>query len=533
MKFFIVDNELLHLTRLQSLLKSCCPAAAIWPPDEKVFSSWKEVSEKLASETSAEDLIVILDLGLESENMPSVRAGVEQAYGLRSLRTHAVFVAYTQWPDAAETCPHYSEVFNALIDKQRLMGYDTIEQQQLYIKQMISRGIRVKHDAKPEFTRKDSLGLRLAAAAFGEQIFDFLVQEVAESWKEVEISALTSGHSGAFILSISGIRQGGAQRLIVKCARNAALIRPDIQVGDFLAELGPLAEILAPLEQQLHPFPDKVGFYYRQAEIKGETILELLRSHPWDEKTKQTLDALLSVEIRCYSRLSNEPFGSEEPARIFPLSVIDRGRALDSIEFLGDLGHLLREKAQWPSMLPEPAPLCKAMSTVIETWDSIVGGEKELLCVGQHGDLNPGNVLVPAVGKVLLIDLARRGRWPVGYDISRLATMLRIRLTGATRGGDWIENRLSDWFSDEFASVDRDVHAPSGLCPAADYCDQMFRIYLQSRAPTQRDHIIRGYKLAALWDLIKVISYADLSPFKRLWAFGSCWRLARNLGFVQ
>ncbi len=436
--FFIADNERVHLASLQRLVRAVFPEEGLWPVDAATFKSWKAVADELAVRTQDDErLVIILDLGLESEEMPSVRAGVEQAFGIRSFRQNATIIAYTQWPELAEMQAHYSEAFDGLIDKQRLNGFDTFDEQQIYIRQIVSSVTRRKRGFKPTYTLTDSVGMRFAIAAFGEQVFDFLVQEIAPNWEHVRFAALTSGNSGAFLLSVSGTLQGGAQRIIVKCARDAELIRPDIRVRDFLAELGPLAEALAPTEHELHPLPRNLGHYYRQAEIQGEPLLAQLAGRSWDADAQRCLDGILSIEIRCYDRPSGEPFARIRPEKRFPLTPVDRGRASNSLKFLNDVGGAIQGLGQWPSTIESISEITDGVSSMLSQWDSILTSEEDLLGVGQHGDLNPGNVLVPTPGKIVLIDFARRGRWPVGYDIARLATG-----TSNSPNGSYCEQRL-------------------------------------------------------------------------------------------
>jgi len=380
---------------------------------------------------------------------------------------------------------------------------------------------------------KDSLGLRLAAATFGQGVLDALVGEVADGWGTVEIEALTSGHSGAFLLAISGQRQGDAQRMIVKCARDREVIEDETRrVRSSLGELGPLAEVLAPTDQQLHLLPDNRGYYYRQAEITGESLLSTLQHMTWGLEAERCLAAIMDLEGRCYSRGSGRPFGRLRPIERFLLSPIDAGRAQQSLSFLVDAGGTLEEMGEWPAGHPTAREVSAEVSWIIEHWEDLLSRQGDLLSVAQHGDMNPGNVLVPALGRVVLIDFSRLGIWPVGYDVARLAAILRIRLTDHAGQRDWVQNRLQYWMREDFCPIDNANDPSAAVCPAAAYCDQRFRVFVETRDPAERESMVRGYRLGTLWDLIKVLSYGDLSPFKRLWVLINCWRLGRSLKFV-
>lgn len=534
MEFFIADNDRPQLTALKRLLERAYAGSVIWPSLDKTFTSWHDVAEEMEAHTrDKDDLVVVLDLALESESMASVRTGVEQAFQMRSLRPKGVFVAYTQWPEFAEGLPHYKETFDGLIDKQMMHGYESMEQQQSYVRRIVSGAIRKRAGGAPAYVLKDSLGLRLAAATFGQGVLDALVEEVADGWETVEITALTSGHSGAFLLAISGQRQGGAQRIIVKCARDREVIEDETRrVRSALGELGPLAEVLAPIDQQLHLLSDNRGYYYRQAEITGESLLSTLQRTTWRPEAESCLAAIMDLEGRCYSRGSGRPFGRLRPIERFLLSPIDAGRAQQSLSFLVDAGGTLVEMGEWPEGYPTAREVSAEVSWIIEHWKDLLGRQDDLLSVGQHGDMNPGNVLVPAPDRVVLIDFSRLGTWPVGYDVARLAAILRIRLTDQAGQRDWVQNRLQYWMREDFCSIDNANDPSAAVCPAATYCDQRFRVFVETRDPSEREPMGRGYRLGTLWDLIKVLSYGDLSPFKRLWVLINCWRLGRLLKFV-
>lgn len=293
-----------------------------------------------------------------------------------------------------------------------------------------------------------------------------------------------------------------------------------------------MAGVLAQIDQKLHQLPGRLGYYYLQAKIEGDTLLSILSQKPWNADAQKILDVILTLETRCYDRPASEPFTRVKPIEKFALSRDDLGRASQSIEFLGNVGSCAEELGQWPSGVPSARTIAETMSEVLHKWKSLLSSEDDLLCVGQHGDLNPSNILVPVPGSVVLIDRSRLGHRPVGYDIARLAVLLRIRLTDHDKHRDWAENRLRVWAKEEFCSLEAEQDTASSVCPWATYCDQRFRAFLQKRPPNERQSMARGYRLGTLWDLTKVLSYADLPPFKRLWALVECWRLSDSLGFT-
>jgi hypothetical protein len=534
MRFFVVDNEVTHLTRVQQALRTAFPVATVDPQGARVFTQWSAVTEELQGiGADSEGLIIILDLGVEAEDMLSLGSGVEHCFALKSLRPDAIFLSYTQWPDLAETQAHYRETFDGGLDKQRLMGYETVDQQVNYVRRVVSRALRSRFGTKVLYRLKDSFGLRLAVSALGEDVFDALVQEVAADWSSVEVAALTSGHSGAFVIKLSGALDGNAQRLVLKCARDSAVIEAEMnRVGEYLAELGPLAEALAPFEQHARMLPNDAGYYYRQAEIDGESLLTVLKGLEWNQDALAIVENIVSLELRAYRAITEIEAAVIRPHERFVLTPIDRGRAVESLAFLREVGDWVSEAGQWSDAC-SPSEMAHALQELIEDWEEILKKQKALPAVAQHGDLNPGNVLVTSANRVMLIDFSRIGRWPIGYDISRLATMLRLRLTDCANSRDWAQNRLKDWIKDEFCLVDPTKPVVETGCPASAYCDKQFREFISGCNPTVHSDLVRGYKMGAVWDLIKVLSYSDLSPFKRVWAFSACWRLSFALSLLH
>ncbi len=528
---FIADNVVEDLSNLRFLLNKLFPNECIWPQNERPYTDWDDVSRELSANTkNNKDLLVFLDLGLESLHMSSATSGVERASLLRTLRDSAVFLAYTQFGNRVKGEHHYRETFDGLIDKQKLRSLDTINEQLNYLKQEIFTARSSKYGIRTDYEFVDSLGLRLAAAAFGNQVFDLLIHEVAHDWNEIKVTALTSGHSGAFLLEISGKHNGGARRLIVKCSRDKETIEGEItRASETLAELGPLAEVMGQINQKLQHLPGEIGYYYQQAAIQGESLESILTHSSWSDHAKQSLDGILELELKCYNRSSTEPYAKLEPLKQFSLSPVDMGRARQSLKFLSEAGTCCENLRLWPDGIPSAVQVAEDIANAIGRWDDLMNEQGELLAVGQHGDLNLGNVLVPTPGKVVLIDFSRLGTWPVGYDIGRLAIMLRIRLTDHVHNQDWIENRLKVWATDRFGQVDLEQNPDNSVCPSATYVEQRFRSFLDMRPVEERVILVRGYQMGILWDLIKVLSYGDLSPFKRIWAMIECWRLVQEL----
>ncbi len=539
MDFFVVDDEEPDLSLAKDLLHAVYPDATIKPEPDRTYSKWAKAWSAIRSNTDdAPSQVILLDLAIESKDRANVASGISQSSSLRALRPLAVFVAYTNFGTMARVEARFQQIFDGLLDKQRLESYDDRDEQKAYVRRIIDSAVR-KRTGSPErdlenVVLEDSLGLRLFRAAFGDDVFPELVQAIAEDGDDVRIRALTSGHSGAFILAMSWQGETGQQRVVIKVARDEKVIGAETTAcRKYLSRLGPIGGVLAVVDAQPRNLQTCTGVYYLQAHVHGQPLLRELQENDWTERARRYLDGIVSLELSCYQLARETQYGKLKPRERFPLTLVDRGRAQVSIGFLHKLGRVLSDRGQWPSGIEDPEAMGTSVLDVVTRWDQHMEDEDDLLCVAQHGDLNPGNVMVTAPGNVVLIDLARLGMWPVGYDLCRLATMLRLRLTDHESGQDWVVNGLDRWCQERFCQIGNGGEVGSSLSPQALFCDQQFDDFVRSGSAEERAVLVRGYLLGAFWDLTKVLSYEDLSPFKRIWAMVAHWRLGRRLGYVR
>ena len=187
------------------------------------------------------------------------------------------------------------------------------------------------------------------------------------------------------------------------------------------------------------------------------------------------------------------------------------------------LGSALVARGLWPPILPAPAQLAESVVQCAKAWargDHSVSGIQTLV---QHGDLNPTNIMVRGANDFSLIDPARLGPWPIGYDLSRLALILRLRLMHRRLQEEWFADHFRGWIDEPVANdgVDRDLE--KSVCAEACYCDQELWKWAKTLSMPHAAAVTKSYQLGTLWDLFKVVSYQDISGFKRVWALAECW----------
>jgi hypothetical protein len=212
----------------------------------------------------------------------------------------------------------------------------------------------------------------------------------------------------------------------------------------------------------------------------------------------------------------------------FTLSPVDVGRLESSAEFIAELGDVLVRDALWPDDIPAPRKMSEDVVLLAQRWSTDEITDVCLAEAVQHGDLNPGNVMIDSDGVPVLIDFQRLGRWPLGYDLARLSGLLRIRVTDAASKEDWLPFKLRSWVKDS-EGIGLEANGRVSICSEAHFCEAEFLRYISGLPVKQQTRVRYGFYLGALWDLLKICSYQDISVFKRAWALSMAWRLSRNL----
>jgi Phosphotransferase enzyme family len=543
MQVIIIDNTLEETLRLEGYLTEAFPSASILPKHNSerlpIFNKWSEVQHYLLP-INDDSVIICLDLALESEkvNYSDVKDGLDQGAAIRQLKPDWVIVAYTMHGMRATLSPKYKEAFNGLIDKAILDSYTERDDCVLYVKNAINAAIRKLtlekgQDVFPNNVQIiDSLGMRSFRAVFGDSALAEVIENEASQCNLIRIKALTSGHSGAFLLSIRGrTDEGGPLSLAIKVARDDKTIQDEIDApSKYKHQLGPLNGHLGFFDTKKKQFSSIKGVYYCQALEKGKQLLELLLSNDKDANLK----TLAPITRLCIDVCKSDPpskCGIAPAHEKFKLLPIDISRLETSVDFLSSFGNTLLDHGIWPSSISNPVEISKELIDLAKNWSECVITKVMLKTVLQHGDLNPGNILIRQGedGFPVLIDLSRLGQWPIGYDLSRLALLLRIRLLAASGNSDWLPDGIKNWLYESVTRFDRNYTSNNVLCAEAQYCDDHFRQFCEGLPIQYKRLFMYSYKLGTLWDLIKIISYQDISPFKRIWAFIESWKLKNQL----
>lgn len=503
-------------------------AVVIVPKHDKPCQTWKAASDLIDKASADKELVLVLDLMLKDQGDAVV--GIEQSEIYRHEYPNAILIALTSLGNEVNRHPRREKIFDAVIDKQTSEAKDPEKlRERLYkdIEKARLRRTSIPTPGKPLIRVEDSLGMRLVEAAISADGLRELVEKETEGWSKIAVGALTSGGSGSHLLRLSGEREHQPARLVLKVATDSEILKDE---GDKLeryqAHFNQFGGISSSSTDGIHQVDGRGFFYFRQVSVPGDTLYELIRK---DSKAKasKAFDALLKVLIAQYRDAAKGDPTVEQCFRFRPDHPF---RIADSCARLLPAAKLLYDGGEWPKHLPIPDTVFSGVRELTKQWAILTKKIKVPFWVMQHGDLHSGNVLV-SEGQLRFIDLARFGKWPIGYDISRLATHARIHLPWQEGDRDWIQHDLKAWTKEEFAVLDRS--SARGVCEWAVKADEVFRVFLEKRPEREHEELRRLYQFCALSDLMRILSYANLSHFKRIWTAVAIWQLGSRLGFLH
>jgi aminoglycoside phosphotransferase (APT) family kinase protein len=523
-KFIIFDDEAGEVAKLADYLGAAYP-----PPLSRILhadavSDWRDVEFVISKHADARDVVAFFDLNLSSGSVAEAGAGLEHVREFRAQQKRWTFVSYSRFDPLVGLLTDPDECFDGTISKQELSPMkrpERIAYVKEHVDDAVSRRAAGGRVAPPDATIVDSFGMRVFRATFGDGALNEVLHNEAGDWPTPTVAALTSGHSGAHILRISH----GSESLVLKLAKSFGVIAHEIQaVKANLSRLGAFAGKLAPLDMEKKTLSNG-AVYYRQADVSGESALDRLLKGSTSARASilQRLVRLCVETAGVYSR------GRSAGRPPFSLTPVDRGRFTTSVEFLVTLAKSLARHGALRQTQSKIERVAERALRLVDQWDNNRVVAKKTFLVLQHGDLNPGNVLITSSEDIVLIDLARFEDWPPGYDLSRLALLLRLRLIDRTGHEDWLPYRLSNWQAEHVARFRLPSHT---LCEEARVCDIAFREFVAGARAADRGRLEHGYQLGSLWDLVKVVSYQDASQFKRLWALFELDDLGRLLGAI-
>jgi len=528
MRFYIIDDRENDHTFISAAVRTAFPHATFAVREGTTFVKWTAVADYLRGardEIERDESILLLDMSLgDGDAEAQVDEGIRRAKTLRLEFPDAIIVACTQYDRSVASKVRGSESpFHGVFAKESWRALPDAERP-MYVRTIIeearprSRSLIGALSDRAEID--DSLGVRSFCAAFGDGALDELIVRFADASDNVRIRALTGGLSGAFLFEIKTDGSRGCLSRIVKLARDRELIDNEVKgLATHLPALGQLATVLLPPIGEIRTLPCG-AFYLEQIAVAGEDLLRLVR--------RDTLAGSFAVRkyVALLAACVAEAIGSPGAVRrkrlgdAFRFSSLDLERLRVSAEFLSGFGLRLVDAGLWPEAVTPPEA-AKSLCDLASAWrrNDLAVLSRETPVSAQHGDAHLANVVLTATGQLRLIDIARVGVWPIGYDMSRATVQARLRLLDHVAYADFMPERLPAWMNGFVA--DGDIAA---------LADEFVVAFKQVIVGSEYEReLALAFDVGTTWDLLKIASYGDISPLKRVWAMLSATRLAVSL----
>jgi hypothetical protein len=183
--------------------------------------------------------------------------------------------------------------------------------------------------------------------------------------------------------------------------------------------------------------------------------------------------------------------------------------------------------------LGSPGTFERFRAELVANWAERVTTEFPTLHVShQHGDLNPRNILLTQQG-AKLIDFARFGEWPVGYDLVRLELQLIFRCFETLGARDSMPSFLALGVGLSPFLVDCVADATGLPEPAMSVIKHVNEARLVVGGRHSAAALNKITTMCRCYELIKMCSYQDASVFKRLLFLIFAVRCGREAGLFR
>lgn len=532
-RFAIVDDQPHEVRHIRSLIGACdVGSKVVWPADSRSFTDWRRAWEAIVGlekegwNPASECCVLVLDVALGNDT-DHIKEGIEEISRQLNSEVFSQYVVIIVSHFEGEMRKRLVEQVDHIVDKAMLYS----PQRNLFFQDAVSSAlsrwsVRTKRQnpiafQPAAFRRVDGVAMRRLEASVGPEAIDRLGAAVAGDWKAASVEALNGGYSGAFLLSFS--EESGSRRIVCKASRTPSLIREEVDrtykalTYDFYAShMTPQTELC-----QL-PIEPKVA-YITLASIAGRTLeAEILHAVASGPQAGPRCETVVGELVEIAVRASNVRIDGER--QFTELTQEDVNRFDSSIEYLLRLRQACVDRgilgdAAWNS----PDHIRSFHVDVVHKWNNHRSGWSSIMPAScpQHGDLNPRNVLVGTGGHLSLIDFARFGGWPPGYDLVRLELQLFLRILSRMHEGESFPDDVKDWWSLWHAYC----VAEDNFSFVSSRGDVQMMVRLLSIIQSARHRILAQYDkvtgrtmtyLLRCLDAIKMCSYQDATSFKRL-----------------
>ena len=538
--FVVIDDELENVAVARKLLSQLpWPEVSVWPDTKargKTTNDWENAWDKILRlkdrgwDPDTSCCVLLLDIALRRD-AAAINEGVA---AIKKHRHNVVFqdyvwIAWTKYDDSANA--KLGDDMDAIIPKEHLAG----GLEAARVVQHLEYGLQGAlhkwalrtgrpnpvHGHGKQCRAIDSPAMRRFEAAFGRHAIQGMAAQIVPDWGPSVAEALSGGYSGAFLMRLA--EDGADRQLVCKISRDEKIITDEVDRWKRLMAYQAYEGIVTPISNHERLQGAASVHLLREASVAGPTLEEaLLKLDATRGKRRQpapTALASLRKVVEVSVKACSKPVVDAAAMLRLSSDDIDRfGASLDSLRSIGEqcasLGFL---NARMKRLLPSS----EAFHRVLSHWSDALAEAGLDPCPqsAQHGDLNPRNILVSAKGGAKLIDYARFGSWPVAYDITRLELQLILRLLDRPYANESFPHGLKSWWrlwsalnSEKLGGMRETPGAlTQSLKLIADGQQRIARVvHKQFKNAKQLRSALRCF------DAIKICSYQDATPFKRL-----------------
>lgn len=533
MHYIVIENHLTHLTGILSLLKKIeIPSTNIWPSTpstQGLIKSWEIAAERIQElrqagfDPASKPIMVLLDILLTDEDAGAANLSEFQIQA-SSLDGYCK-VVISQLVDIMS--PTLAQYCHGQISKDLLAQKDSSEKLNSF-RQKLEGAVRLwrRNDgaslvASRSVCRIDeSLEWYLLESKFGQELVTDLYDILPDAGEIESVRALTAGYSGAGVVRVDYLQPSGQSRCVIaKISTDKDELQGELDKVRTAAISGGHfgARVIPSHDMGVRPLGSKNHAALYPA-IEGKMLDDWLMAPPKGSKAKQTYKTLKeSLSGFLLDCPSNREIASN-PIHHFRLTDIDRARVHATLNTFVSYGKQLSNRDIDEAAHVSATEISKQIAVIADSWSDFVASVlngSSLPVYEQHGDLHPRNILVQKDGSIRLIDLARFRVWPIFYDVARLELQLMRRLFDERNYGDWFPDRLVAWMK-----FWRSKTATNETHPCNSPCKDILATLKSVRkriADEDRHTPDKVYELCQLFDILKMMSYQDMSIHKRFW----------------
>lgn len=552
-KFVIVEDDVSQIEKYRSFLHSKgIVDDSIWPPrvNSAVVNNaqWIAVKAMLLDlqgrgfDPRREPVVLILDLALRNDGSPD--DGVHEIRGSEEFLSDYIILIVTRSAEIARRqLARYSDHVLSKRDIDPIGDAREVRYSpNRFWSSVRSACLSWEHRTKRSSgvfrvdrcrVSGETIALKLFESRFGVDAFYELAQYIGDKRQSLEVPAirvLNGGFSGAAVLLLEYKTNNGTRRSVVKLADDEKTLQDEAdQTRHAIAAGDKFAYSFNGVEG---PFQIPIAggaLYYLEMVFVGGLPLEDVLLDSDSRNVEQAIKLLKRWSVSAVA-CGFEDGGFRDSCDVYSISGLQLERCKVSLVELEGVFMAQREVDRNDLEFIDWTPrVIGIVSDLLNGWVDLLRTRfpRGVFCYEQHGDFHARNIIQfsgQAKSELRLIDAARFGVWPAYYDLTRLRLNLAVRLLDPSRTYDeFLFERMDMWEAAWVGGVGSTFVSDLGVFGSRYMqLNRVVESLLKPHFPLNRDEVRMHVLFNEAFDLIKMISYVDLSIFKRVWL---AWRL--------